>query len=669
MNYCKQRICALIVMFLLIFSLCAVPSMAAGWQSGGELVQAADETSGAESIQDAGEQADGKSADGESAGNESADGESAGGESADGESAGNESAGGESAGGGGAGGGGQEFGMFDEIVDAAGILVENGAVTYAQDWDGTVSGDITAEGMNSAVIAANEANGIAISLPEETDTYVITNSEISATAGLKNNDLGYEAAFGVGVAIKTGELRIQNSRIASEGPRSTPVYLFSTAQPSATSLVVVDSEITTHTDKADIWMPPFKLLAGGSRATLLMTRNNSWFINSTVTSDNWGAISQDSVDAVTYVINSQGTATEGGYGTYLTYGMKLYASSLYGGQYGAFLCGTSLLETGTAADAMADTDAMSKTPDYEVQDQPTIIAGPFNAVVVHTSVPGLDNVAAGNFKDAILSTMAEDLPENVTPMEADDEFFMDGEAPFGVSAGSAYFFNRNLYGSLILVRSMNADFTFDNTDARTSNGVLVQSVLTFDPPSAVGYLSVGQGETLPGIAVTFRNGTYTGDLLHQDYQRSMTVTIDETAVLQGAIVSGTWQGWSDLWSEKHLLDVLETDGYTEVPFADESWAATVQENLILSDDTAYAETENLGADVTVRAGGTWIVTGTSTLSSLTLEDGAVLTAPEGMKLTICVDADASNANSSYEGGTPIDQLDPGTYENVILTLS
>ena len=32
--------------------------------------------------------------------------------------------------------------------------------------------------------------------------------------------------------------------------------------------------------------------------------------------------------------------------------MKLYASSLYGGQYGAFLCGTSLLETGTAADAI-----------------------------------------------------------------------------------------------------------------------------------------------------------------------------------------------------------------------------------------------------------------------------------------------------------------------------
>jgi len=221
--------------------------------------------------------------------------------------------------------------------------------------------------------------------------------------------------------------------------------MFSSAQPNATSLVVIDSEITTHTDKADIWMPPFKLLAGGSRATLLMTRNNSWFVNSTVTSNNWGAISQDSVDAFTYVINSSGTATEGGYGTYLTYGMMLYASQLYGGQYGAFQCGDSILVTGTAADALADPIAMSKTPDYVPVDQPTVIAAPVNAIVVHTSIAGLSRVAIGNFKDALLSTMPEDLPDTVTPMAADDPFFMQEGAPFGAGSGAAYFYNRNLY--------------------------------------------------------------------------------------------------------------------------------------------------------------------------------------------------------------------------------
>lgn len=571
--------------------------------------------------------------------------------------------------GGGAGSAGQEFGTFAEVENSAGIVIKNGSVSYADGWNGTASGEITATGMNGAVISADESNGIAITLANETDTYVIENSEIRATAGLKNNDLGYEAAFGVGVGVSTGELWIKNSRLSSEGARSAPVYMFSTNQPAATSLVVVDSEISTHTDKADIWMPPFKLLAGGSRATLLMTRNNSWFVNSTVTSNNWGAISQDSVDAFTYVINSSGTATEGGYGTYLTYGMKLYASQLYGGQYGAFMCGTSTIQTGTAADALADAEAMSKTPDYVPADEPTVIAAPFNAIVVHNSLPSLDMVAEGNFKDATLSTLVEDLPASVTPMSASDEFFMDPNAPFGVGSGTSYFYNRNLYGSLILVRSMNGDFTFDNTDARTSNGVLVQTVVTFDPPSASGYLSVGEGETLPGVAVTFLNGEYTGDILHQDYQRCMNVTVGEDGTLTGAVVSGTWQAWNELWSEDALLGVLAEDGYAEPPFASETWVADVQENLIRAEDTPYADSENLGADLTVTAGGTWVVTGTSTLSSLTLEDGAVVKAPEGMSLTVYTDADASNAAGSYTGGTPLAVLKAGTYQNVILTVS
>ena len=567
--------------------------------------------------------------------------------------------------------GGQEFGAYDEVAASAGIVIENGELRYAEGWNGTASGEITPQGMKGAVITAEEANGAAITLPKETDVYVIEDSDISVTAGSKNNDLGYEAAYGVGVGVCTGELWIKDSRLSSEGARSTPVYMFRTSQPEATSLVVIDSEITTHTDKADIWMPPFKLLAGGSRATLLMTRNNSWFINSAVTSNNWGAISQDSVDAFTYVINTTGTATEGGYAAYLTYGMKLYASELCGGQYGVFMCGDSILETGTAADALADAEAMSRTPDYVPVDRPTIIAAPVNAIVVHTSIAGLGRVAIGNFKDAILSTLPEDLPETVTPMAADDEFFMDPNAPFGCGSGAAYFYNRNLYGSLILVRSMNADYTFDNTDARTSNGVLLQTVVTYDPPMASGYLAVGEGESddIPGVNVTFLNGSYTGDILHQDYQRRMSVTVGENGVLNGAVVSGTWQGWLDLWSEETLLGVLKEDGYDEVPFASETWASDVQENLIRADDTPYADTENLGADVTVKAGGTWVVTGTSTLSSLTLEPGAVVTAPEGMTLRILVDADASNSNSAYTGGSRIDALSPGTYGNVIIEIA
>ena len=569
-----------------------------------------------------------------------------------------------------ASGGASGESTFSKIEEQAGVVVKDGSVSFAEGWDPEAAGEITATGAKGVVVSANEANGFAITMAEETDVYVIEDCDIYADAGQKNAEAGLGGGCGVGVGIRTGELWIKNSRIATEGSQATAVFMESTAKPSATSLVVVDSEISTHSDKADAFIPPFKLLFGASRAIMLMPRNNSWFINSSVTSSNWGAYSQDSIDAYSYLINSYGAATEGGYAAYLTYGLKLYASQLYGAQYGVFMAGDSIIETGGAADALADADAMSKTPDYVPAEQPTVIAAPFNVIVVHTSTPGLGRVAIGNFKGALLSTMPEDLPDTVTPMAADDEFFMDpDEDSYGVSSGAAYFYNRNLYGSLILIRSMNTDFTFDDTDARSSNGVLVQTVINYDPPDNVGYLSAGQGEDYPGVSVTFKNGEYKGDILHQDYQRTMTVTIGEDGVLEGAIVSGTWQGWNDLWSEEALLEVLKADGYEEVPFASEDWADIVRENLTLADDAAYADTENLGADVTVSAGGAWIVTGASTLSTLTLADGAVLTAPEGMTLTVYVDADASNANSSYEGGTPLDELAPGTYNNVIITVS
>ena len=148
-----------------------------------------------------------------------------------------------------------------------------------------------------------------------------------------------------------------------------------------------------------------------------------------------------------------------------------------------------------------------------------------------------------------------------------------------------------------------------------------------------------------------------------------SVTVGENAILAGAIVSGTYQAWNDLWSEETLLKALEADGYDAVPFDSENWAAQVQENLIRIDDAAYASTENLGVDVMVASGSVWVVTGDSTLNSLTLENGAAVIAPEGMTLTVFVDADASNAGSSYTGGTQIDALSAGTYQNVIITVS
>ena len=576
--------------------------------------------------------------------------------------------------GGGSGSAGQEFATYEEVSSFAGITVSGDEVTYSEGYAGDISGDsssVTADGIKGVTITAEEANGIAISKDSEDDVFTIEDSTISVSAGQINNDAGYEAVAGVGVGMEAGELWIKNSSISSEDARSTPVYMLSTDSPEATSLVVQDSVLTAHSD--EIWMPPFKLLAGGARATLLMTRNNSWFYGSTVTSNNWGAISQDSVDAYTYVVNSTGTSTDGGYATYLTYGMRLYGSSLYGGQYGVFMCGESDIITDTGAAALEDDDAMSKVPDYDVDTEAvSTIAAPFNAIVVHNSLADTSMVAKGVFKNTVISTMTEDLSDDVTPMSYDDEFFMPGVDIIGSGAGcgASYFFSKNLYGSIALVRSMNADFTFDASDVRSSNGVLLQSVVTYDPPSASGYLAIGEGEDVPGISGTYENGTYEGDILHQDYQRKMTVTVGENATLKGAVVSGTYQGWIDLWSEENLVAMLEDDGYSEDVFNNDSWVEDVQANLIVADDTDYADTENYGVDMTVVSGSEWVVTGRSALGSLTIEDGASVTAPEGMTIKIYENCDASNSLSTYDesAGEEVSELAPGTYENVVIVV-
>ena len=565
----------------------------------------------------------------------------------------------------GAGGGGgsaaQEFGTYAEVESYAGILIEDGTITYAEDWNGTITvaedGEITETGLTGVTITAEEGNGLALSMSSATDVFTISDSTISVTSGSINDDLGYEAAAGVGVGVETGELWVVNSSISSDGSRSTPIYMFSSSGDEATSLVVVDSEITANSDV--IWVPAFKLIANGARATILMTNNDSWFYGSTVISNNWGAISQDSVDATTYVVNTVGISTEGGYGTYLTYGMELYGSELYGGQYGIFMCGTSIITTDTGANVSEE--AMSKVPDYEVEDTTTIVAAPFNAVVVHNSLQDTTMVAEGYFNNSILSTLIEDLPDSVTAMSYDDDFLLDTTMDsYGVSSGAAYFYSRNLYGSIALVRSMNADFTFNNTELRTSNGVLVQSVITYDPPSASGYLSVGEGESVAGVNATFLNGEYTGDILHQDYQRSGSVTVGEGATLTGKIVSGTYAAWLDLWSEENLTAALEEDGIDSSILTSEDWVQDVYDNLTVEDDTEYADTDNLGVDVVVEAGGIWVVTEESTLASLTIEAGGSVVAADGYEIVVYENCDTSNALLTYEGGIVVSELIEGT---------
>jgi hypothetical protein len=86
-----------------------------------------------------------------------------------------------------------------------------------------------------------------------------------------------------------------------------------------------------------------------------------------------------------------------------------------------------------------------------------------------------------------------------------------------------------------------------------------------------------------------------GDIRHEDYQRRMTVDLENTT-LSGNIVSGTMEDWNSTWSAYEDVNWVVDDSF----------------------DATY------GVSLTLGKGAVWNVTGASSLRSLTVEEGATI---------------------------------------------
>ncbi|MCI8537473.1 MAG: hypothetical protein HFF18_02265 [Oscillospiraceae bacterium] len=173
--------------------------------------------------------------------------------------------------GGSEGSAGQEFATFDEVKETALLSVDGEKKTVSgldKLPEGALSegGVLTAGSASGLMLTGGELqNGLTLDLGQGSFTIggdetfyekdgKSYNCVITAASGEGNNDKGYEAVYGVGAGLNSGELRVKNSYIASEGPRSTPIYTFGTEAPNATSVVLENSTLKAHSDS--IWMPP-----------------------------------------------------------------------------------------------------------------------------------------------------------------------------------------------------------------------------------------------------------------------------------------------------------------------------------------------------------------------------------------------------------------------------
>lgn len=498
------------------------------------------------------------------------------------------------------------------------------------------------------------------------NSVIVLSNEVDVDDTVEGND-------GVGILMDEGDFLLDNLYIETAGMRAPAIYNMNNDS------TIVTNDCFFVTKGGPSWHPLFTLLTASSRAALLFG-GETYFYNDCIVTQDWGCLSQESRNAGThtYAVNSYLEAYRGGYGAYVLNGnyMDFYGSEIQATDYAIFLCGgvevnVDSLETAAEHEAIA-----ANMEEYGIAlknsvtgDGRSLFAANINAIVVHTN--GVIGTSVLNVNDAVITTDHDHglLETGITGEQIDLDISYrwtesDDETDF--NQGEGWFAMQNMWGSAAVIRSMDSELTFDNTEIYPSNGVLVQSVVTYDPMGGTACLRSEGTDERVGNNIHFKNDSYTGDILDQDYQRQMTVTL-ENAALTGSIQSYTMQMWNDLWATERMTAQLEDAGL-DASALTESRADAIRAALIKDESYDGAEVK-LGVNLTVDADSTWVCTATSSLASLTLEDAAGLVV-EG-DYTIYENCGTDSALSYYDitAGTPVGELQSGvTYHDVVIVV-
>ncbi|MFO1400827.1 MAG: hypothetical protein U1F30_06395 [Steroidobacteraceae bacterium] len=358
-------------------------------------------------------------------------------------------------------------------------------------------------------------------------------------------------------------------------------------------LVVNDSKVTQTGGNAFTtkMTEPFSndalLISGIARANMSVGRSQTYYFNSTVTTEGWAALSTDAgaPGLNLYAYNTRAIARHGGYGTYADFNCSvwLYGSTLESAEIGAIIAKSGHITIADGASAPAE---VVKLDTGRRTSAGSVVTGGRNAVMIHAPDmmgQGLAAADAGKL-DVVRSTLATDRRLKGTRDYARH-----------ISPAVAAYIDYTA-GADVLIKSTSGDFDFDGVTFKSYSNVLVMTALNSDKWG--NFLrNESDGAAVKPIAVNFRNLSATGDIRHMDYQRIMALTLEQ-ATLKGAIVSGSLADWNALWTK----------------FERKSMPWVVNDRW----DTFH------GVRLTLKDGGKWIVTAPSLLAALRLEDGATL---------------------------------------------
>ena len=510
----------------------------------------------------------------------------------------------------------------DAASEDAAILVTGNVVTETE--DGTYTYTSLSGGEGEAVVIEGLVmtsgdytyNGVTVTGSSEVEI-------IGATVTLNVDEAvdGTETA-GTAIAVDDGStLYITNSTVTVNGAGRYTVACYNDAIMVVTGSTVIAGGNEGADGNTDNVSDPASnaalLVSGTSRANFSIGASHTFYYNSSCIADGWAALSTDSatgtgLELVAY--NTYAEATNGGYGTYADTSCRdyLYAVTFNAAELGAIISNNGEITIGSGADAEDATTSdgydILEYYDGETTDEGSVIFGARNAVQMHS--PDMMGDGTAGYQ-AVLTVSNSTLTTVAT-----DELDAASTYDYSSYGDAVYAYVEYITGSVLLVKSTGAVITLDNVEMYSSNGVLIHTIVNSDSMSRF----LKSGNEGYDVEVSMTDMDVEGDIVHDDYQRDLIVTLSDTT-LTGAITTATADSWYEQWAD----------------YADDDSAYWTT----INNDTYNTDTHE--TDITLTDGSVWYVTADSNITSLTIEDTSMVVVAEGVTLTV--------GDEVYEAGT------------------
>ena len=461
-------------------------------------------------------------------------------------------------------------------------------------------------------------------------SYTLTNPKIAFDGNGRCDFIGYGASV-----VGTGEgttLVLDGATISNVGVVRTAVIADATANVIVknSTLHCADGTVPDEYPAAGtgdtrymITVPWMLGLSGNVRTTnLLGTSTKASYINSTISSEKWGALSVDGGSYCTLTAINSTIANTGGQG-YGSYAIGNVTEHFLGctfdvGDYALIHWGASAHYGDSTKDAVADLNdslelgltsaELNKLP---VQST-TVDAGRFMVLWYAAGSVTIDGGTQVNTGETAFVSKA--VAGTVT---------VDGSDGAAVNAGNGVIFQ-------LMDTDRPSSVTVSGKAWKTeTTGTYTEP--TGSPTKSSSWVTTSSQST--DSKATFTDIDLTGDFYNSVWGggnaslQGQNLTLSFTRSTVAGVISAS--------TAKHSVSTLTKDTYREISEVTNTPSAVV----------------NNGVLVTLGSGSTWTVTGTSYLSSLTLASDASVTAPSGRTVTLTVGgtATAIEAGKTYTG--------------------